>query len=542
MLPLRFALLAAALVACRGEPPAPAADDTDTDTDGDTDTDPAPDPSAACDALSLPSEPFSAGPYGATWDAIADDFVLPTLDGDFSFRDTWTGCDSTLFLLYGAEDAAFGGPDVKALLERLPPNTRVIVMSYAAGAAVDDDMATLSSRFADKLAALGLEETFAGRVHFVTRSATNTDTWVSDFLTAAGEPSAFAIDRFQRVRETGFFGDPSAGWAESVAFAAYEAWRFDAEWEQAAALDAADTVIRAFDGVYASDGSWSGQSSYADVTLPDAAGMAAYDTLELDLTLACGHPEPTTCGAWDYLVNLYLCDADDPDVCDTELGRWITPYARGGRWVTDASPMLALLRDGGPRRLRFYTTQGYTTTLDLRLGVRGKAGRPTAATSLFGGGAWDETYNSAREPVTVDIPATATRVELYAVITGHGYGQDRENCAEFCNHQHEFIVNGAVYLREFPEAGSAEGCIEAVPDGAVPNQYGTWPYGRGGWCPGQEVEPWVIDVTASVTPGEPATITYRGLYEGEDYVPQWSDSGSGFAGRVDVVSYLVVAE
>lgn len=31
--------------------------------------------------------------------------------------------------------------------------------------------------------------------------------------------------------------------------------------------------------------------------------------------------------------------------------------------------------------------------------------------------------------------------------------------------------------------------------GVVPNQYGTWPYGRAGWCPGQQVEWWEVDVT-----------------------------------------------
>ena len=31
--------------------------------------------------------------------------------------------------------------------------------------------------------------------------------------------------------------------------------------------------------------------------------------------------------------------------------------------------------------------------------------------------------------------------------------------------------------------------------GVVPNQYGTWPFGRAGWCPGQHVDWWEVDVT-----------------------------------------------
>jgi hypothetical protein len=45
------------------------------------------------------------------------------------------------------------------------------------------------------------------------------------------------------------------------------------------------------------------------------------------------------------------------------------------------------------------------------------------------------------------------------------------------------------------------------------------------------VEPIRIDVTADVTPGEPATITYEGLYRGADY--------PGVAANIDLSSWLV---
>ena len=57
-------------------------------------------------------------------------------------------------------------------------------------------------------------------------------------------------------------------------------------------------------------------------------------------------------------------------------------------------------------------------------------------------------------------------------------------------------------------------------------------FGRGGWCPGQQVDPWAVDVTADVTPGQTATIEYQGLYKN---LPP-PDS----AGNIDMVSYLVV--
>ena len=84
-----------------------------------------------------------------------------------------------------------------------------------------------------------------------------------------------------------------------------------------------------------------------------------------------------------------------------------------------------------------------------------------------------------------------------------------------------------------------DGCILQIVDGVIPNQYGTWPYGRGGWCPGLDVSPWVVDITPALQEGQ-NTITYRGLFDGEDYVPRpHPDPQGGFGARIDMTSYLV---
>ncbi len=48
---------------------------------------------------------------------------------------------------------------------------------------------------------------------------------------------------------------------------------------------------------------------FATVQLPTAAQMAQFDTLEVEVTMAC--PDPTaiefnSCGAWDYIAQLYI--------------------------------------------------------------------------------------------------------------------------------------------------------------------------------------------------------------------------------------------
>ena len=42
-------------------------------------------------------------------------------------------------------------------------------------------------------------------------------------------------------------------------------------------------------------------------------------------------------------------------------------------------------------------------------------------------------------------------------------------------------------------------CRDEVDNGVVPNQSGTWWFGCGGWCPGQEITPVVLNMTDSAT-------------------------------------------
>ena len=243
-----------------------------------------------------------------------------------------------------------------------------------------------------------------------------------------------------------------------------------------------------------------------------------------------------------------VCNADGTgfdDVncpCDTEMGRWITSYSDGGRWVTDLSPSLAFLNGGGPKRLSMAFGYPYLTDLTLRLSDQGKGGVPVEAHPLWTGGGFNLSYNQSKLPIVVAIPADAQRVELFALLSGHGWGADRENCAEFCNHQHHVTVGGETFVRDHPVAGSSEGCIEQLEDGTTPNQGGTWRTGRGGWCPGKDVTPWIVDVTNHVTPGQTATISYEALFDGAPYDPVASGSGQGFGAQIELRSWLVISK
>ena len=122
-------------------------------------------------------------------------------------------------------------------------------------------------------------------------------------------------------------------------------------------------------------------------------------------------------------------------------------------------------------------------------------------------------------------------MSVFAVITGHG--SDNNGCGEFCVTSHHFVVNGKhQHVKTFSNAATPLGCADRVPQGVVPNEHGTWLYGRDGWCDGQQVEPWVFDITSDLQASN-NSISYFGWFDGKDPNPTENPS------VIRLVSYLV---
>ena len=154
-------------------------------------------------------------------------------------------------------------------------------------------------------------------------------------------------------------------------------------------------------------------------------------------------------------------------------------------------------------------------------------------TPLFRGGKFDINYSKrGKRAMNFTISPQTNKVKIYAVITGHG--SDNNNCAEFCVTSHHFLVNNRhKNTRIFDTAGTATGCADRVSDGSEPNEHGTWLYGRDGWCDGENVNPWVEDITSQVRLGETNNIRYFGLFNGTDPNPKINP------GNIIMYSYLV---
>jgi len=526
---------------------APAVDDDD-------DSAPGPGPTV-CEVLDLDARPWdAAGPYGTLRRDLMADFTIALEDeDDWVFSDQWSGCESYVFLpddlaVHQTNNTSLWLEGVQGLVERSPDNVHYFFISVAATAdgedastkpmkeAIDDYLGTLAETDADRAA------WWSTRLHVARKRRASLDNDVETILAGLGR-RGFAVDRVQQVRGVGSFADVSRyiggdgwPWESNLAYAANEAQYFNFEANRQAVLDSQDaagevTEIEVWNDVILAE--------YEDteVVFPDAATMATFDRLEFSIEAFCPDAnalEPGNCGAWDYLGYVWLYDeANDAWL---EMSRFITPYHREATYVLDGTHALPWLASGGAHTIRYsfappWNTQPTWTKFVVRLRDSGEP-TPVASAFLFGGGGFGSTYNEGREPVTIEVPAGASRVEVQAIISGHG--ADYAQCAEFCNHQHEFTVDGEVYFHEHPEPGDQEGCSNSIEaTGTVPNQSGTWWFGRGGWCPGRAVDPIVFDVTEHAEDGS-VTVEYRGLFNGATPV-----DGSG---NIEMRSWLVVYE
>ncbi|MCB9604620.1 MAG: hypothetical protein H6722_16185 [Sandaracinus sp.] len=530
---------------------------------GDPDTGPVETPDAGFDTGSpqdagVDAGPsFQPGPYGDNYHDRVGPFVAPTLGGSLDFETAFTGEDHFLFSLFlqgnAYSEQLWTGSILEYPLEDAPPNTHFVFL-----AALDPDGTDRATEHVtamrDRFETLFTERPdlapWRERLHFVTTAAQNLDGALGAHFRM--RPAlAFGIDRDQRWRPTGLLASPTGGLSTAqLAYLATEAvlWEFehgrDTELARLDALHGVNEVVL-FDGDRAGGG-W-GDDTGVEVTLdlPDAATMATYDTLEIEHATYCEDHDPSKCWEWDRISNLRLCDEDS---CDVELARWITTYGRDGRWVTDASHALAFLQEGGSRRFRWdgsvtrtmdeSVDRRYVVHVTLRLSNRGKADRAFAATPVFTGGRFDETYNDRQTPVSFTPPEGATRVELVTLITGHGFGAESSNCAEFCNHTHHFSLNGteaAVQTNE--RANDNRGCARLVSSGVIPNQYGTWPFGRAGWCPGHDVPAWSTSLDARL--GESNELVYQGGLAGTiPYVPDVT-MPDGYRAEISLSAWLV---
>jgi hypothetical protein len=471
---------------------------------------------------------------------LAADFSVDLLDGTtFTLSEAFSGCDSYAFVVdtipvSDQDNTSIWGKtkDIVALLKKSPPNVHWFFVSrMPSDKQAEASLTLMQERLIEAVGQLPPEqnEYWWPRLHVVAKRANSLGGWLGQVFKSHGV-IGFGIDRTQRIRGFGMLADVTRfksalqaaqkwPWEANLAYAAHEPlwWNMLAKQELRRAAGGGKRIDL-----------WQGEviSEFAEVTVTlDSVGdLSQYDTLEVDIDMQCPDPdkaEPGNCGAWDYIASLSVypkAGAADPNA-RIEILRAITTYHREAHWTVDATPLLAELAGGGKRRVRWewappWNVQPTATRLSLRFLNKAKGLRPVSTQLLWTGGGFNSQYDAQHPDRTVTIPQGAKKVELWTIITGHGSAQGTQ-CAEFCNHEHRFSIGSQSWVKDHPAAQNQQGCMAEIGNGMTPNQGGTWWFGRGGWCPGQQVDPWVADITAAAPPGSTQTIRYQGTLQGK---------------------------
>lgn len=260
-------------------------------------------------------------------------------------------------------------------------------------------------------------------------------------------------------------------------------------------------------------------SAQVNATLPSLSSLraAGLNKLEVQFHLDCEGQRDEDCSVWDHCVTLtatcsgqlqqeHQLPPGEVGGAANEIWRGITAFRRrSGKWLTEISefaPLLFPTATDSPAQCQFEMQVGGETWVasDLALRFTAEVGHmplPFAATHCD----WPNpstsfksaSYNANRT-IFVEVPNGAAQVRIAAIITGHS------GC-EFVPSSHHFVVNGVdfntstIAFDRFMKAGSDFGCTDFVTSGSVPNEHGTWYYGRNGWCDGADVPPLVWDVT-----------------------------------------------
>lgn len=460
------------------------------------------------------------------------DFSIPTLEGTFYFQQEWTGYDIYFFLFKytdssGNSNSATWGQSPGQFLRAMPDNVHVFYGSFDSSYHTD----VVSRKTAVENALNPNEEAeWDGRIHYIDQRANSISGGLGQMISNFNSPLYMGIDRFQLARETGSL----YAWTSSnndPMHLVHEPAQWNAEFPveiRRSDPGVQEVSIMDFDR---HTGGWQGGfTSTMSAEFP--SNLTEYDTMEVYHEHACldrmnryqtSEGTYAGCHEWDYEANLRICDRGNTSSCSTEFMRWITTYGREGKWLTDISPYLFMLENDDNRTFKYRGANKGDLTISVLLSNWGSGLRGTSADFAFTGGQFDGTYNDVTKytrDLNFTVPSWAEKVQIVATITGHGFGKDNANCAEFCDHEHHYSMNGFTTYEWHPIVYSNEGCENEVENGVVANQFGSWPFGRAGWCAGQDVKQWTYDITDwSDMNGGVNHLTYRGLFNGQEYVP-----------------------
>jgi len=132
---------------------------------------------------------------------------------------------------------------------------------------------------------------------------------------------------------------------------------------------------------------------------------------------------------------------------------------------------------------------------------------------------YDGKFEEKFPPIEVDFAENEKGAKLKVIQTGHGFGGNQDNCAEFCKKEAKLEIDG---IRRYAQDIWREcGDIPLYPQG------GTWLIDRTNWCPGMDAEYHDYELTPYINPGSTHLVDYSMEYyntpftTGSNHIPYW---------------------
>jgi len=186
-----------------------------------------------------------------------------------------------------------------------------------------------------------------------------------------------------------------------------------------------------------------------------------------------------------------------------EIGRFITPYGlgldlhEGFTWIYDVSDYEPLLHDSV-----HLSAGNWQELLDMKFEfIKGTPPREVLSVeNVWNGDFGLPTFDQRVTAKRILMNPAASGFRFKSTASGHGFGNDSQNCAEFCAKNHYVKVNGTTVNQFLLWKKCASNPL--YPQG------GTWLYDRSAWCPGAKVDIYNTELTSHVTPGDSITLDY----------------------------------
>jgi len=241
----------------------------------------------------------------------------------------------------------------------------------------------------------------------------------------------------------------------------------------------------------------------------------------------------TGCDPWDQPANIFI----DTDQGSYEIARFITPYGKGcGPWTVDVTDFKSLLKGEVTFRsfVQVWGQSGWLVDLDLEY-VNGDTQKPlyNKITPLWLSQYWiygDPNISHDLEEQSITVSENTQDSHIRMTLTGHGQG-NTDNAAEFSRRTHRFLANGELLQIHTPWLNN---CAQ----NECSNQAGTWTLSRAGWCPGQSVDPFIVNTSSTFAASQDIKIDYD-LADYNNLLNTGYNSGSHTEPHFRIATYFI---